>query len=825
MNFIQDYPVSHILPELFSGISHNPITVLEAAPGAGKSTIVPLALLQEKMFPGKKIIMLEPRRLAAKSVALRMADLLSEEAGQSVGYRIRHEKVPAKKIEVVTEGLLTRIIQNDPGLEEYGLIIFDEFHERSLHADLAYALTREIQKQIRPDLKILIMSATLGGASFMEKIPEAAFIRSEGKMHPLTFTYSGRNNQAGPAENTVPVIRQALREQKGDLLVFLPGIGDINRALKMLEEESGILVTPMHGGLPFSEQQKALFPDRHGLRKVVLATSIAETSLTIEGISTVIDSGFSRVPKFNPATGLSSLATIPSPMDVVTQRAGRAGRLGPGHCYRVWDEAYNHFIPKTLKPEIEDADLSNLVLEVFSWGAKKAGDLDWITPPPESLWTYAEGLLKNLGAIENGKITERGKEMLKFPAHPRIAHMILEARKTGKENPAIHLAALLEERDFLPREAGAGIMLRLEEWSKFRAGNYRGPYRKILERLETSVKNSPGNFNRKEPIFSSAYEIGKVLYFAYPDRAARRVSKGQYRLSSGKIFALEPFDELNEEEFLVIPVLDPKPSPGKILLASPLAPDDLLSGAREFSEVVLDQQSGELVRKSGKKSGALVLEEKVSRDLSEEEKAEQWEKTFAQKGLDMLQADEQYREWILRMQLFKKHLDASLEIPDESFIKKNFRTHILPWFSAARKVSDFKKVSLKEIVASLVDYKTMDEINRHIPETMEVPTGSKIKIQYTGDETPPVLAVRLQELFGLTETPTIAGGKIKLLIHLLSPAYRPVQVTSDLYSFWKNTYPEVRKELRIRYQKHHWPEDPFTAEPMRGPKKRKPGKN
>ena len=591
--YAMDYPVLDILEELKRKLVENSIVILQAPPGAGKSTVLPLQLLKEDWLKDQKIILLEPRRLAARSVATRMASLLNEEAGNTIGYRIRFETniSSTTRIEVVTEGILTRMIQTDNSLDNVGLVIFDEFHERSLHADLALALCLQAQQLLRPDLKILIMSATLDTEK-IASVLQASVVTSLGKQFPVVHQYITPEKDDRITQSVTRVVKKVLNERAGDVLVFLPGAGEIRQVQELLETQTGFEVMPLYGDLPFAQQQAAILPHPKGIRKIVLATSIAETSLTIEGITTVIDSGYARVPRFDPRSGLTKLETIRVTRDAADQRAGRAGRLGPGVCYRLWAEnTHQHLLP-TRQPEILEADLASLILELANWGIQNINELTWITPPPTGAVNQAKELLTQLEALAAEKITLRGKEILKLPTHPRIAHMLLSKQKSaqnstksdtssfslwrGKEGEvslAIDIASLIEERDPLPKEAGSDLSLRVEVLRKWRSGEKVNADRNTLQRIERLATSWRKIF--KIAVDNSAVadtEVGLLLSEAYPERIAKQMDKqgDRYKLANGRVAKLPDQDALHREGWLCIAQLDAGKTEGKIFLAAPI---------------------------------------------------------------------------------------------------------------------------------------------------------------------------------------------------------------------------------------------------------------
>ena len=820
-------PIIEIIPDLKKGLAEHNTLILQAAPGAGKSTYLPLQLLNEPWLAGKKIILLEPRRLAAKTVASRLAFQLNEEVGETVGYKIRFENKISKstRLEILTEGILTRMLQEDGALENIGLVIFDEFHERSLHADLALALTREIQTILRPDLRILIMSATIDGEKLSSVLNNAPIITSKGRQHPIKFNYEGADEKIPLHLQMARVIKKAMNENSGDILAFFPGAGEIARTAEILEREKiNAKIFPLFGDMPIHLQQEAILPAKNGERKIVLATSLAETSLTIEGVNIVVDCGFSRVPKFDTRSGLTRLETIRVTKDSADQRAGRAGRLGPGICYRLWTEGFNHHLVPHRSAEILDADLASLVLELSNWGTEKINSLTWLSNPPAGTVMQAKELLEQLGALEKNKISIRGKEMLRLPTHPRIAHLLIEGRKSKQRSLACDIAALLEERDPLPKEAGADLVLRIEVLRKFRRKEFVNADKKRLERIEriaqqwrkligTEVENSNPNHE----------EVGKLIAAAYPERIGKMETQGRFRLANGRMAKLEDGDSLINEKWLAISNLDGGTSKdGKIYIAAPLNPKDISYLASEKKTIEWDDKKGELIAKIEKRVGEIILESKAIKNISDEEKIEILIDAVRKNGMELLDWKEEVTDWLARIECAKKWNESgNWPTVNREYLLSNAMEWLAPYLSQVKRKEDFKKLDLLTILSSTLSYEQQHRLEKLVPEKIIVPSGSFIRIQYNADGNFPVLAVRLQELFGMLETPTVCDGKIKLMMHLLSPAYRPVQVTQDLMSFWQNTYPEVRKELRMRYPRHSWPEDPFTAIAIRGAKKRK----
>lgn len=815
-----DLPIHQALPALREALSRHATVLLQAPPGAGKSTVVPLELLREPWLAGRKILMLEPRRLAARSVAQRMASSLNEEPGQTVGYRVRFEsRVGSRtRLEVLTEGILTRQLQHDPTLEGVGLVIFDEFHERSLHADLGLVLVREVQAALREDLRVLLMSATLDGEELSHLLGGAPVVRAQGRQYPVEHVYLPRDPQ-GPLSGTVAgAVSRALAAHEGDVLAFLPGVAEISRTQRLLEERHReVRVLPLYGDLSLEAQQQALLPDPSGRRKVVLATSIAETSLTIEGIRVVVDSGYSRVPRFDARSGLTRLETVRVTQDSADQRAGRAGRLGPGVAYRLWSEATHATLQPQRKPEILEADLAPLLLELAGWGVKDPASLGWLTPPPPGALRQARALLEALGALEAGGLSERGRQMLEWPTHPRLAHLLLESRTLGLEALAADLAALLEERDPLPQGAGADLTLRVEALRQWRLSPHRAEAAPLarVERLSQQWRRMlgiPADNTSPDP-----YAVGLLLALAYPDRLARQREGDphRYRLSGGRGVRLEEGDPLLGSAWLSVAHLDAGSGEGRIFLAAPVHPKDLEPFAREAEVVEWDYRDGVLVARRERRVGEVALSSEPLRQIPEERRVEILLEVLRSEGLGLLPWNENLRQWQARV-LSLRHWNGEEwpDVSDEQLLR-TLEHWLAPWLGRVSRREDFARLDLASILSGLLPWPLSARLEELAPTRLKVPSGSLIQLSYSPDGSPPVLAVKLQELFGLADTPRVNAGRIPVMLHLLSPAQRPIQVTQDLRSFWNSTYPEVRKELRGRYSKHPWPEDPWKAEPTR----------
>jgi ATP-dependent helicase HrpB len=827
---MNSFPIHEILYQLRESLIHSNISILQAPPGAGKSTVLPIELMNESWLNSKKIIMLEPRRLAAKTVASRMSQLLDEEVGNRVGYRVRFESKISKstEIEVVTEGILTRMIQSDNALEEYSLVIFDEFHERSLNADLALALTLQVQQHLRPDLKILIMSATLDGEKLSLQLGNVPIITSQGKQYPIEHRHITPDANKPIVPQIASAVKKAFREVDGDILTFLPGAGEINRVFDLLSDENlDAEIFKLYGDLNFQQQQKALLPNPNK-RKIILSTSIAETSLTIEGIKAVVDCGLSRVPRFDPRSGMTKLETIKVSKDSADQRAGRAGRLDPGVCYRMWPEFQTNQLLPTRKPEILEADLAPLLLELLTWGVTDVNELKWIDAPPKGAVASALTLLEELDAVENGKITSKGKQMAELPTHPRLAHMLLLAKEKGET--ALHIAcdvaALLEERDPASNEIGADLGLRVEILQRFR-NNERVGDRNVLERIDRLAFSWRKWFGIQKSKQLTQQEIhnytGLLIASAYPERIAKQQKRGGqlYKLSNGRQMKLEAQDALLHFEWLAVAQADLGANEGKIFLAAPLETQDLKDLERTIEVLRWDDDRELVVATKEVRVGGLVLKSNPTALPSQEKVNEVILSQIKSKGLKWCGWSDELEQLQARITSLKqwRPFESWPDVSHETLLN-SMEKWLSPFLINIYKKTDLLKLDWHTILKSTLSWEQQNALDKLAPARIEVPSGLQIKIQYYTDGRAPELPVRLQELFGLEDTPTINDGKVRLMIHLLSPAYRPVQVTQDLKSFWNGAYHEVRKELRSRYPKHSWPEDPWTAEAVRGARRR-----
>lgn len=848
-------PIDEALPALRAALRRGTSAVLQAPPGAGKTTRVPLALLDEPWLAGRRIVLLEPRRLAARAAAYRMAELLGERVGETVGYRIRLETRvgPATRIEVVTEGVLTRMLQSDPTLEGVGLVLFDEVHERNLHADLGLALCLHARELLRADLRIVAMSATLAGEQFAALLGDAPILTSKGRSYPVETIYlapavtrgAGQTpHGAGTAlvARTVRATLRALAEQVGDILVFLPGAGEIRRVETALGEalaESGdegrgtprvvssreptpaVRVLPLHGSLGREAQDLALRPAPPGTRKVILATSIAETSLTIDGVTTVVDSGVMRVPRFSPRTGMNRLETVTVSRAAADQRRGRAGRQGPGTCYRLWSEVEDRGLAPHSAPEILQADLAPLALELAAWGITDPTELRWLDPPPAAALSQGRDLLQALDAITaEGRITPHGRRLAGLGLHPRLAHLLLRARELGLGALAADLAALLGERDLFRghgESPDADLRLRVEA-IRGHGATARGytvdtgalsRARAEAKHWRTRIGAPPARDNE------DLHSLGLLLAFAFPDRIALRRSgqPGRFLLRNGRGAALDPRQPLAEQSALVAAELDDQGRESRILLAAPLELADLhehFADQIEVEDSISWDHEARAVRSLRRETlGALVLGEVALQDPDPEEVRAALLQGIADEGLETLPWSREATQLQNRL-IFLRRLDPSWPDLSHDTLRATLPEWLGPYLMGMRGEGDLRRLDLKAVLEGLLSWEQRRRLEEEAPVAYVVPSGSSIRIDYDDPEAP-VLAVRLQELFGLAETPRIARGRVPLTLHLLSPARRPVQITRDLESFWENTYFEVRKDLRGRYPKHFWPDDPRHA--------------
>ena len=880
-------PVSQIAVGVNEALHTNSSLVVTAPPGAGKSTLLPLTILSS-LGEGEKILMLEPRRLAARQIAERMAQMLGEQVGETVGYRVRFESRVSKRtrIEVLTEGILTRMIVDDATLDGVSVVIFDEFHERSINSDLALALTRQAQQIIRPDLKVVIMSATIDASNICAAL-QAPLIESEGRMFPVELHYADedtdpRDIAAAAASTTI----EAYKKYEGDILVFLPGQAEIERCYELLSKSQhlnisggalvssapttpqhlnttpsqhlntsgGALVSsapttpqpittttphhltihPLYGNLSPEDQRRAIAPSAPGERKIVIATPIAETSITIEGVRVVIDAGLCRQVVFDARTGLSHLETVRISMDMATQRMGRAGRVAEGVCYRLWTKASEHLMAEQRKPEIEEADLAPMVLDTAAFGESDAETLPWLTMPPRAGVFKAKELLTALGAIDkNGNITSIGKRMATLPCHPRIARMILATTNlttsTSHHNNtslACDIAALLEEKDPLSESGGTDLTLRLSALRAARRKKQLGRWQRIAKIAAEYRRMAHTDEDNRDP---APTEVGLLVAYAYPERIAHSTNSiGGYRLASGANVQLDAADQQSAHSWLAIASLYSAPgTTGRVFLAAPIAPDDLEKEfVKEVDNIAWDTKQGCVVMQREQRIGKLMLSQKPIHDADKERLKGIVCEAMKKDGLTMMAWSEKAVEQVQRRVAQVAAWHPEMALPDVS--TEHLLSTAADWLPfyleeggrVKTSVQELRKLNLADIIWNILPYEAQLEVDRLAPTHIEVPTGSHIRIDYRSGAEAPVLSVRLQECFGMERTPCVDDGRQPLLMELLSPGFKPVQLTQDLASFWQGTYFEVRKELRRRYPKHYWPENPLEAEAVRGVKRK-----
>ncbi len=907
-------PASLIADDVNSALQTHHSLVITAPPGAGKSTLLPLTILSS-LGDGKKILMLEPRRLAARQIAERMAQILGETVGETVGYRVRFESKVSKRtrIEVLTEGILTRMLIDDATLDGVSIVIFDEFHERSINSDLALALTRQAQEIILPDLKIVIMSATIDACGICAAL-KAPLIESEGRMFPIELHYADEDTDprdiAAVAASTT---MEAYRKHDGDILVFLPGQAEIERCFELLSKSqhlntstsqhlttsggalvssaptkpqhlntsggalvssapttpqhlrgctclkctnntstSHLTIHPLYGNLSPEDQRRAIAPSAPGERKIVIATPIAETSITIEGVRVVIDSGLCRQVVFDARTGLSHLQTVRISMDMATQRMGRAGRVAEGVCYRLWTKASEHLMAEQRKPEIEEADLAPMMLDTAAFGESDAEALPWLTMPPRAGVFKAKELLAALGAIDkNGNITSVGKRMSALPCHPRIARMILATTShTTSTSQGVHLsqvhqqhldtstshhnntslacdiAALLEEKDPLSETGDTDLTLRLSALRAARRKKQLGRWQRIAKIAAEYRRMAHTDEDNRDP---APTEAGLLVAYAYPERIAHSTNNiGSYRLASGANVQLDATDQQSAHSWIAIASLHSAPgAAGRVFLAAPLDPEDLNAEfVKEVDNISWDTKQGCVVMQREQRIGKLMLSAKPIHDADKEQVKSIVCEAMKKDGLTMMAWSEKAVEQMQRRVAQVAAWHPELALPDVSTEHLlNTAAQWLPFYleeggRVKLSVQELRKLNLAEIIWNLLPYEAQQEVDRLAPTHIEVPTGSRIRIDYRTGAEAPVLSVRLQECFGMERTPCVDDGKRPVLMELLSPGFKPVQLTQDLASFWQGTYFEVRKELRRRYPKHYWPENPLEAEAVRGVKRK-----
>ena len=828
MNFeLPKLPAASIADAVNQAFAERQAVVITAPPGAGKSTLLPLTILFDASA-GSKILMLEPRRLAARQIAERMAELMGEPVGKTIGYRIRFETKVSKetRIEVLTEGILTRMLESDPTLDGVSTVIFDEFHERSLHSDLALALTRRAQQILRPDLRLVVMSATIDASAICEAL-QAPLIESQGRMFPVDIQYAKEDTSVWDMPQVAAnAVRRALHEQEGDVLVFLPGQAEIMRCAELLQGVAAT-VLPLYGNLSPSEQRRAIRPSVAGERKVVLATPIAETSLTIEGVRVVIDSGLCRTLAFDQRTGLSHLETVSISMDMAKQRTGRAGRLAPGVCYRLWTKAAEHRMAEQRRAEIDYADLAPMLLDMAAFGESDVSALPWLTTPPVRGIVAARQLLLSLGAIDaKGVITPLGKKMVGLPCHPRISKMILRAASIENALPlACDIAALLEEKDPLAQnENDTDMAKRISLLRRNRHRQSLGQWQRIAQVAEAYRRMMRAKEDNTNIVTE---EVGRLVAYAYPERIAMAMDcAGRFRLATGEEVRLGYGDPLSSYPWIAIGPLQTSQEGGlgKVFMAAAIELSDLEELATERDNVTWDNRQECLLVQHEWRIGRLLLRSNPIQDASRELQERVICDAVMKNGLSMLSWNDDVSALQSRVaQVAAWH--PELHVPDLSTQHLLSTAHDwLPLYlddggRLRTTKAALQRIDLCTALWAIIPYDLQQQIERLAPSHITVPTGSRIRLDYRLGAVAPVLSVRLQECFGMGETPCVDGGRVPVLMELLSPGFKPVQLTQDLPSFWEKTYFEVRSELRRRYPKHYWPDNPLEAEAVRGTKK------
>jgi ATP-dependent helicase HrpB len=824
-------PVEDALPELLSALARNRNAVLVAPPGAGKSTVVPLALLSAAWAKGQKLLLLEPRRLAARAVASRMAQTLGERVGETVGYRMRLDTRvgPRTRLEVVTEGILTRMLQQDAALAGVGAVIFDEFHERSLHADLGLALCREAQESLELPLRLLVMSATIDAAAVATRLGEAPVVQAQGRMFPVALRYLGKALPALPEQRSFSpreieplsaTVQRVLAETEGDVLMFLPGSPEIHRLRNLLEGAhlQSLDIHALYGELDIDAQQQVLQPAAPGRRKLILATNVAETSLTIESVRVVIDTGLARRSLFDPGTGMERLVTVRISQASAAQRAGRAGRTAPGAAFRLWGEGAQATLAAQTPPEILTSDLAPLALELAQWGARDVSQMQWMDAPPAAALTQARDLLLRLEAIDpGGAITDMGRAMIETGLHPRLAHMLVRARGTPLQGLAARLAALMSERDLLRSARDPDMRTRLE----LLRGEVRAVDPGALTRVRELAMRLGSEGSRDANDDGSA---GAVLAWAYPDRVAQlRAGSGgaagqRYLLANGRGASLEQASTLSNAQFLVaLDLDDAEGAEARIRLAAPLTREQLESSLRaqisEGVETDNDPRSGALRARRVRRLDALLLEERRV-ELAAGDAVPVLLAQVRRQGLDALPWEEASGRLRARLKFVTAHAGADWPSGEDAALLADLDQWLAPWLHGLNRLEQLRG-KLAEALLSRYTHAQRRLLDELAPTHLAVPTGTRVAVDYE-DDNAPCIEVRMQEVFGLADTPRIGGGRVPVTMKLLSPARRPMQITRDLAGFWRGSYAEVRKDMRGRYPRHYWPENPLEAEPLRG---------
>lgn len=800
--YTHELPVGEVAAEVNAALRHKPRVVVTAPPGAGKSTLLPLTILTDT--PAGRILMLEPRRLAARQVAQRMADMIGERVGQTVGYTIRFESRVSDRtrIEVVTEGILQRMLVDDPTLDGISVVIFDEFHERSLYSDIAYALTLEAQRLIRPDLKIVIMSATIDTDYICQRF-DAPLIESQGRAYDVEIIRAADSDATTCVADTAAAIRRALREQSGDILAFLPGQGEIMKCRDLLANlPSDIHICTLYGMLPFEEQRRTLAPSPAGTRKIVLSTPIAETSLTIEGIRTVVDAGFYKGMVFDARSGLSHLETMRISLDMARQRSGRAGRLSEGVCYCLWSNPVELCMKESRVPEIKEADLSSMVLDIAAWGESDVFALPWLTPPPRDKVFKARQLLCSLGAVnDKGEITPHGRKLARIPCHPRIAQMLTVADDNATKALGADIAAILDEKDPINDENDCDITTRiilLREARRRGNGGRFGRIIKIAEQYRRLVNAKEDN------TIPDQTAIGALVALSYPERTAMMVADCRYRLANGDEVRINAEDVLSSKKFLAIASLGKR-----IFLAAPVDETVLRNMGTWNEKLHWDNKQGRVVARRELRLGALLLDTAVSDSIDRAQITEAICAAAVKDGRSMFDFTDDVARLIQRIETVAGW-HPELELPDVSVdrLLETSREWLPLYIGDAVTARELKRIDICQVIWGLLTYDRQQSVDAIAPSHYRLPNGRNVRLDYRVGADSPVLSARLEDCFGIRETPRVDNGTRPMLMELLSPGYKPVQLTKDIASFWNTTYHEVRKELRRRYPKHPWPENP-----------------
>lgn len=831
-------PILSVVDDLKKALAENPCVVLQAPPGAGKTTVVPLVLLNETWMARRKMMVLAPRRLAARAAATRMADLLGEPVGRTVGYRMRMERRVGRhtRIEVVTEGVLTRMLQGDPSLEGVGLVVFDEFHERHLDGDTGLALCLDLQGVLNESLRLLVMSATLDCGPVADLLGQAPVLTCSGRSYPVETHYVGGHAPSGSVGALVKAVLRTAREETGDILVFLPGAAEIRTMARELEEarlDNQWIVAPLYGRLTRRAQKQAIESPGRGKRKIVLATSIAETSLTIEGIRVVIDSGLQRLPQFDMRSGLSRLVTRPVSQASADQRCGRAGRSEPGVCLRLWSRHAHAALPPAHKPEIYEADLAGLALELALWGVDDPGRLKWLDPPPMAAYQNARILLQRLEALDDRcTVTPHGRCMASLPLHPRLAHMVLSSEAAGHGAAACDLAALLMERDvlhFRPGQWDPDLRLRFDLLQTARKGGIpfipqaevdSAALRRIMESAD-ALRNRLGL-----PLTETvAPPLGQLLSRAYPDRIAqaRPGRRGKFRMANGQGAYVNDISSLATQTYLVAAELDGQRREARIFLAAAYGEDLLMEQClhqiRTDNEIVWDAQQRSVTARRVMRYDALTVRSEPLTSPDPQAVINAMLDGIRHSGIECLPWTRMLIRWRKRVTFLGRFNPGKVPWPDttDAGLTSNLEQWLGPWLAGIIRLKHLDPIDFKSALYGMLTHEQHRLLDQLAPTHITVPSGSRLPVDYAGEV--PVLAVRLQEMFGLTQTPTVANGRQPLLIHLLSPAGRPIQITQDLAGFWKTGYQAVKRELKGRYPKHFWPDDPLLAAPTAKAKK------